>query len=59
MIAILMEKRISKIFNYPIKIKLFNIIDYYNKFDSNNISQYVDVFLNLYENDQRALAKGI
>jgi hypothetical protein len=54
-ITIYLELMLTDYLKYPIKIYLYNLIDYYNYFEPNVISQYVSILLNMYEKDQKRL----
>lgn len=54
-----LEDKLKDVVKVPVKIRLYNIIDYYNVYDFNMITTYVIVIMKLFPREQRKLFSSI
>lgn len=54
-----LEEKLYSLIKSPVKIRLYNIIDYYNVYEFNMITTYVLVIMRLFPREQRKLFSAI
>jgi hypothetical protein len=54
-----LEDKLKSLIKVPVKIRLYNIIDYYNVYEFNMITTYVTVIMKLFPREQRKLFSTI
>lgn len=54
-----LEDNLKIILNSPIRVRLYNVLDYYNIHESNILTMYMSILVKLFPKDQRSMYQGI
>jgi hypothetical protein len=54
-----LEDKLKNVIKTPVRIRIYNILDYYNVYETNVLTTYMSVFIKLFPREQKNLYNGI